>query len=85
MGKSVKLKPLVEVTWRDAFNEFDVGKLKDLPADYIVYTVGYLLSQNKRFITLAQETLPGTNGWRNVSRIPVPLVQSVRHLVQEEK
>lgn len=65
-----------EVFWRDAHYEFEVKNLADLRDDYVVRTVGYIVDESPRFLTLAQEVLPGDDGWRGVTRIPVENVLS---------
>lgn len=63
---------LTEVTWRDAYFDFDrSGEADAAPRDdYLVVTVGYLLSVGIKFWTLAQEVLPEGDGYRAVTHIP---------------
>lgn len=73
--------PLVLVTWRDAFFDFerDAGTLDR--ADYLVRTVGFLLERGPRFLRLAQEVLPDDEGFRAVTHVPVTVVERIDHLL----
>lgn len=72
--------PLVLVTWRDAWFDFDEPDPEDVRADYLVTTVGYLVRKGPRFVSVAQEILPDGDGFRAVTHIPVPVVESVSRL-----
>src|SRR4029079_3599590 len=50
--------PMVLVIWRDAFFDFDQADPDDIRPDYLVHTVGFLLAQGPKFVSLAQEVLP---------------------------
>ena len=69
--------PLVLVTWHDAWFDFDQTDPDDCRADYLVRTVGFLLSEGPRFVSVAQEMLPDADGFRAVTHIPVPIIESV--------
>ena len=69
--------PLVMVTWHDAWFDFDQTTPEDCRTDYLVRTVGFLLSDGPRFVSVAQEMLPDGDGFRAVTHIPVPIIESV--------
>ncbi len=74
--------PLVLVVWRDAFFDFDQRSIDERRADYLVRTVGFLLSDGPTFVSLAQEVLPDGEGFRAVTHIPVSLVESLVELAE---
>jgi hypothetical protein len=69
--------PLVLVTWRDAWFDFDEPDPEDVRAEYLVSTVGFLVRQGPRFVSVAQEILPDGDGFRAVTHIPVAVVQTI--------
>ena len=75
--------PLVVVTWRDAFFDFDQKDPEDCRADYLVHTVGFLLSEGPKFVSLAQEVLPDGDGFRAVTHIPLSIVERVAQLTTD--
>ena len=72
--------PLVLVTWRDAWFDFDEPDPEDVRADYLVNTVGYLVRSGPRFVSVAQEVLPDGDGFRAVTHIPVAVVEAIAQL-----
>ncbi|HJU57685.1 MAG TPA: hypothetical protein VJ774_02995 [Actinomycetota bacterium] len=54
--------PLVVAEWHDAWFDFEETTLDDLRLDYLVQTVGFLVSAGPRFVSLAQEILPDVKG-----------------------
>ena len=72
--------PLVMVIWHDAWFDFDQTDPEDCRTDYLVRTVGFLLSDGPRFVSIAQEMLPDGDGFRAVTHIPVPIIESVTPL-----
>ena len=70
---------LVQVMWQDAWFDFD--EPDEVRDDYLVHTVGFLVSYNNRFVSVAQETLPHGDGHRAITHIPVSVVQSVDPLL----
>ena len=72
--------PLVLVTWRDAWFDFDEPDPEDVRADYLVRTVGFLVRRGPRFLSVAQEILPDGDGFRAVTHIPVPIIRRVHRL-----
>jgi hypothetical protein len=72
--------PLVMVTWHDAWFDFDQTSPEDCRPDYLVHTVGFLLSEGPRFISVAQEMLPDGDGFRAVTHIPVAIIERVTTL-----
>jgi hypothetical protein len=72
--------PLVLVTWRDAWFDFDEPDPEEARADYLVTTVGFLVRQGPRFVSVAQEVLPDGDGFRAVTHIPTVVVQTISPL-----
>jgi hypothetical protein len=72
--------PLVLVTWRDAWFDFDEPDPEDARADYLVSTVGFLVRQGQRFVSVAQEILPDGDGFRAVTHIPTAVVEKITQL-----
>jgi hypothetical protein len=69
--------PLVLVTWRDAWFDFDGEDPSETRPDYLVTTVGFVLRDGPRFLSVAQEVLPDGDGFRAVTHIPRSVVESV--------
>lgn len=72
--------PLVLVVWHDAFFEFDQASPDDCRSDYLVRTVGFLVHEGPRFVSVAQEVLPEGEGFRAVTHIPRSIVESIETL-----
>lgn len=66
--------PLVIVTWQDAWFDFD-KPVDEWREDYLVKTVGFLVRDGD-VLSLASEQLPGDEGYRAVTHIPIGVVQS---------
>lgn len=81
MGKkaSAKLKQydVLTVEWRDAYFDFDSRSKDRDREDYIVKTVGFLISDGPMFLSLAQEILPEGDGYRAVTHIPWDIVVTI--------
>lgn len=69
---------LVVVTWRDAWFDFDQPDPEEIRDDYLVTTVGYVVRNGPRFVSLAQEILPDGDGYRAVTHIPRSVICDVR-------
>jgi hypothetical protein len=67
---------LVLVTWRDAWFDFDQPGVEDGRDDYLVHTVGFLVSDGPRFLSIAQEILPDGDGFRAVTHIPLSIIET---------
>ena len=76
--------PLVLVTWRDAWFDFDEPDPEDVRADYLVRTVGFLVRRGPRFVSVAQEILPDGDGFRAVTHIPVAVVETISGLQEPD-
>jgi len=72
--------PLVLVRWRDAWFDFDEPDPADARSDYVVSTVGFLVREGPRFLSIAQEILPDGDGFRAVTHVPAAVVESVTPL-----
>jgi len=74
---------LVVVRWRDAWFDFEHGATgwRDT---YIVQTVGFLVRRNAGVVSVAQELLPGRDGFRAVTHIPMGVVESIITLARAE-
>jgi hypothetical protein len=77
--------PLVLVIWRDAFFDFDQADPEDVRPDYLVHTVGFLLAEGPKFVSLAQEVLPDGDGFRAVTHIPLSIVERIMRLDPEKE
>jgi hypothetical protein len=75
-----RVPPLVLVEWHDAWFDFDLPTAGDRRSDYLVRTVGFLVAEDPRFLSLAQEVLPEGEGFRAVTHIPVAIVERVQAL-----
>jgi hypothetical protein len=67
--------PLVVAEWHDAWFDFEQSTLEDLRQAYLVRTVGFLVGEGPRFVSLAQEILPDGEGFRAVTHIPLAIVE----------
>jgi hypothetical protein len=72
--------PLVVAEWHDAWFDFEQTAPDDLRLDYLVRTVGFLVSEGPRFVSLAQEILPDGEGFRAVTHIPLPVIERLVRL-----
>ena len=72
--------PLAMVEWHDAWFDLDLESPDGCRQDYLVRTVGFLVSEGPRFVSLAQEILPDGEGLRAVTHIPVPIIERVIRL-----
>jgi hypothetical protein len=69
--------PIVLVTWHDAWFDFDQQDPEDCRSDYLVRTVGFLVSDGPMFVSVAQEVLPDGDGFRAVTHIPRSIIEQV--------
>ena len=76
-GPAVDRLPLVLVTWRDAWFDFEQPDGAEPRSDYLVTTVGFVVGRGPRFLSVAQEVLPEGDGCRAVTHIPLSVVESV--------
>ena len=53
---------------------------EDLRQAYLVRTVGFLVGEGPRFVSLAQEILPDGEGFRAVTHIPLAIVERLVRL-----
>jgi hypothetical protein len=72
--------PLAMVEWHDAWFDLDLESPDDRRQDYLVRTVGFLVSEGPRFVSLAQEILPDGEGLRAITHIPLPIVERIVRL-----
>jgi hypothetical protein len=72
--------PLVLVEWQDAWFDLDLELPEDRRRDYVVRTVGFLVVDGPRFVSVAQEILPEGEGFRAVTHIPVQIVDRMTRL-----
>ena len=70
-------RPLVLVTWRDAWFDFDQADDDDERPDYLVRTVGFVVREGPRFVSIAQELLPDGDGFRAVTHIPWSVIEGI--------
>ena len=72
--------PLAMVEWHDAWFDLDLESPDGCRQDYLVRTVGFLVSEGPRFVSLAQEILPDGEGLRAITHIPLPIVERIVRL-----
>jgi hypothetical protein len=72
--------PLVVVEWHDAWFDYELACPEDRSPDYVVRTVGFLVVDGPRFLSLAQEILPDGGGFRSVTHIPIAIVERLTEL-----
>jgi hypothetical protein len=72
--------PLAVVEWHDAWFDLDLECTDGCRQDYLVHTVGFLVNDGPRFVSLAQEILPDGEGLRAVTHIPLAIVERVIRL-----
>ena len=70
---------LVLVRWHDAWFDHDLEDLARRRDDYIVSTVGFLLSRGD-VVSVSSEVLPDDEGFRAVTHIPSQLIESITEL-----
>lgn len=75
---------LVLVRWHDAWFDFEHGSSGGWREDYLVQTVGFLVRQDPGVVSVAQELLPGRDGFRAVTHIPMGVVESIVTLAQDD-
>ena len=68
---------LALVEWHDAWFDHDQPTIGDRRADYLVRTVGFLIDEGPRVVSLAQEVLPDGEGFRAVTHIPAAVVERI--------
>jgi hypothetical protein len=79
----ITARELVLVRWHDAWFNFDVGTdLEDVYEDYVVQTVGFVVKDGQRFLSVAQEVLPNGDGFRAVTHIPKNNIDLITPLEQ---
>ena len=71
---------VVEITWEDAWSSDDIWTVGELKkhGPYLVLTLGYLLYEDKKVVTLAAEHRKGSERHRHVIVIPKSLIRSRR-------
>ena len=74
---------LVLVRWRDAWFDFEQPS-SGWREEYLVHTVGFLVRESDEVVSVAQERLPGREGYRAITHIPRGVVESVTTLFTEE-
>jgi hypothetical protein len=74
---------LVLVRWHDAWFDLEqpAGGWRD---DYLVQTVGFLVREGPDVVSIAQELLPGRDGYRAVTHIPRGIIESISTLFEED-
>jgi len=70
-------QPVVRATWRDAYYEYEGDG--EGHTDYLVVTVGHLISDGPTFLTIASERLPDLT-YRAISHIPAESVLELVYL-----
>ncbi len=76
---------LVLVRWQDAWFDFERDRAsRGWRDEYIVQTVGFLVREEPGVVSVAQELLPGRDGFRAVTHIPTGVIESITTLYEEE-
>jgi hypothetical protein len=58
---------LLEVTWHDTYFDFD--QPHEPRFDYLVRTVGYVVSETPTYLSVAAELLPDGDGFRAITHV----------------
>lgn len=66
---------LVSIEWFDAWFDFVVSDTDNIYEEYIVQTVGFLINNGVRALSIAQEILPNDDGFRAVTHIPKGVIE----------
>ena len=74
---------LVMVRWRDAWFDFE-REASGWRDEYVVQTVGFVVREEPGVISLAQELLPGRDGFRAITHIPRGVIESITTLYEDE-
>ena len=77
--------PTVLVEWHDAWFDQDQADPEDFRTDYLVRTLGFLVSETPTVITVAHELLPDGDGFRAVTHIPIAIVEAIHHLAPADR
>lgn len=64
---------LALVEWRDAFFDFQ-SQDEAMRSEYIVITIGMVVSCGDTFLDIASERLPNDDGHRAITHIPRPII-----------
>jgi hypothetical protein len=75
--------PLALVEWHDAWFDLD-QEPDDGRTEYLVRTVGFLVHQGPRVISIAQELLPDGEGLRAITHILLAIVKRIVRLERAE-
>ena len=75
---------LVLARWHDAWFDADVPG-DGYRSDYLVQTVGWLVSQDETRTSIAAELLPDDEGVRAISHIPESSIVDVTDLVPRQQ
>jgi hypothetical protein len=73
---------LVRVEWHDAWFDFDVEDPSHIQEDYVVSSVGYLVAETTRVVSVAAELLPDGDGYRAVTHIQRVLIDHIVPLTE---
>ena len=71
------------VRWRDAWFDFE-RESAGWRDEYVVQTVGFVVREEPGVISLAQELLPGRDGFRAITHIPRGVIESITTLYEDE-
>jgi hypothetical protein len=75
--------PLIEIWWDDAHCQIEQTLVEDLAEDQDVCTVGYLVRETDRSVTIAAEVLDGSpDAFRSATRIPKGMIREMRPLTR---
>lgn len=72
------------IRWQDSWFDFDLERTDCRSDDYLVTTVGFLIAEDPRFVSVAAELLPDGDGFRAVTHIPRMLIEERYELDRRE-
>ena len=78
-------QPILEIIWRDAFGGSNWKSIGDIPTEYIIHTIGYLLWENKHYIGTACNLVPERDVVSDTNAIPKKTIISMRYLRGQPK
>jgi hypothetical protein len=71
---------MVLVIWQDAWADSEQHDRVEWRSDYLVRTTGFLVRDEPEIVSIAQEILPGEDGFRAVTHIPRQMIANLTRL-----
>jgi hypothetical protein len=76
------MPPIVRIEWHDAWFDYELEQPSLISPDYLVSTVGFLIAETTRVVSVAAEVLPDGGGYRAVTHIQRVLIDRIVPLTQ---